>query len=94
MFSHIVFDISLVANNVKLLNPHVTEKQFAYDEEKEVWISDLTEIKLYNGDERCIDKITKYKNVNSERLTVSLTLLSIDIKNNIEHIEEILLMYK
>ena len=75
-------------NNVKLLNPHVTEKQFAYDEEKEVWDSNLTEIKLYNGDDGCINKITKYKNINSEKITVSLTLLSIDIKNNIEHIEK------
>ena len=81
-------------NNVKLSNTHVSERQFAYDDEKEVWNSDLTEIKLYNGDDGCIDKITKYKNINSERITVSLTLLSIDIKNNIEHIEKILSMYK
>jgi hypothetical protein len=81
-------------NDVKLSNPNVTEKQFAYDEQKEVWNSDLIEIKLYNSDDGCIEKITKYKNIISEEITVSLTLLSIDVKNNIEYIAKILSMIK
>jgi hypothetical protein len=76
-------------NDVKQLNQNMTEKQFAYDDEEEMWNSDLTEIKLYNGGSRCIDKITKYKNIDSGKLNVSLTLLSIDVKNNLEYIEKI-----
>jgi hypothetical protein len=80
-------------NQVKMLNPEfneITEKQFAHDNDKQSWDTNLVYTKLYTGDD-CIDTVTKTNKLLTNNIEVNITLLTMDIKNNLQQIKKLLL---
>lgn len=69
------------------LKPHLTEKDFAYDYNDE-WDADLVDIRLYDTND-CIATTNKYECINTNIMMVTLTLLEIDVQNNMHFIKNI-----
>lgn len=69
------------------LKPSLTKEEFAKDKYDE-WDEDLVEIRLYNTND-CIDTYTKYDYINTNIMNVTLTLLMIDIPDNMQLIKNI-----
>jgi hypothetical protein len=51
------------------------------------WDYNLLDVRLYSGTEGCIDVIEKSKRVKTDKCSVTLSLLSIDIPKNIYFIK-------
>jgi hypothetical protein len=78
---------------MKKLKPKLTEKEFAMIYENEYgydrWDEDLVDLRLYDGSTDCLDVFTKYETIGAGKSYVYLTLLAIDIPQNLEYIKTI-----
>jgi hypothetical protein len=82
-------------NGVKSSYPYITEKEFASSNNNiGGWDNDLVKIKLYDGEEGCIDTIEEYKIIKTDKSSVTLKLLSIDVQKNIYLIKGWLMSHK
>lgn len=81
-------------NQIKTSHPYITEKKFAGGNGSNDWNGDLVEIRLYDGEDGCIDVIEKYTNIETDKSNLTFTLLSIDIEKNLFFIKGWLLSYK
>lgn len=79
---------------MKVLHPYITEKQFGAGIGSNAWNNDLVEIRLYEGEDDCLEIINKYTNIATDKSNVTLTLLSMDIEKNLFFIKGWLLSCK
>lgn len=97
------FDEAL--NAMKVLKPYLNEEQFAkeehdgcggygcYSKDDWDWDLELVDEKLYDGPEKCISSYERNRYVETGKSTVNLSLLAIDLENNIDCIQELLLSH-
>jgi hypothetical protein len=88
-------------NALKMMKPNLTEKEFAYRrdnfvtyDERDKWDNDFVEYRLFEGYNGCLETFTDKHYIDTGKSRVCLSLLSIDVLNNIDYIKGILSAYK
>ena len=83
--------------SLQVLKPELTPENFARDENYDgygSWDSNLVDLKLYQGDENCLNVFFSRTSVPSNTNKVTLSMLAIDIPSNLEYLKKLLIAYK
>jgi hypothetical protein len=78
---------------LKVLITDLTEEKFAkadYGEGESGWNPMIVQLKTFDSSDRCLTTYVDYEYVETEYSNVRMTLLSIDIPENMDYIKEIL----
>jgi hypothetical protein len=81
---------------LKALKPQLTELDFAKasDDACKEWDSDLVECRLFDGMDGCLQTATACDIIETGKSRVTLSLLAVDIPENLEYIKHILVPQK
>lgn len=79
-------------NALKLLKSNITEENFAKDDDG-CWDPEMVECRLFDGMEKCLKTETHHESIETGESRVLLSVLEIDLLNNLEYIKRILSAY-